>query len=120
MPYKEKPTTKLYHSISEVANHFEVNNSLIRFWEREFDIIKPKRNKKGNRLFTQKDMDNFLIRELYAWLKQHLAEHQLPVNWYLVEAIPRTSRGKINRENVAKVCSKRSPLDLRRILSEPS
>jgi len=61
MPYKEKPTTKLYHSISEVAEHFEVNNSLIRFWEREFDIIKPKRNKKGNRMFTQKDMENFHV-----------------------------------------------------------
>jgi len=61
MPYKEKPTTKLYHSISEVADHFEVNNSLIRFWEQEFDIIKPKRNKKGNRMFTQKDMENFHV-----------------------------------------------------------
>lgn len=61
MPYKEKPTTKLYHSISEVAEHFEVNNSLIRFWEREFDIIKPKRNAKGNRMFTQKDMENFHV-----------------------------------------------------------
>ena len=61
MPYKEKPTEKLYHSISEVADHFGVNNSLIRFWEREFDIIKPKRNAKGNRMFTQKDMENFHV-----------------------------------------------------------
>lgn len=61
MPYKEKPTSKLYHSISEVAEHFGVNNSLIRFWEREFDIIKPKRNAKGNRMFTQKDMENFHV-----------------------------------------------------------
>ncbi len=38
---------------------FEVNASLIRFWEKEFSIIKPKKNKKGNRLFTQKDIDNF-------------------------------------------------------------
>ena len=61
MPYKERPTAKLYFSISEVADHFEVNNSLIRFWEKEFDIIKPKRNKKGNRMFTQKDMENFHV-----------------------------------------------------------
>lgn len=40
---------------------FNVNNSLIRFWEKEFDIIKPNKNKKGNRLFTQKDVDNFYV-----------------------------------------------------------
>lgn len=40
---------------------FSVNTSLIRFWEKEFDIIKPKKNKKGNRLFTQKDIDNFHV-----------------------------------------------------------
>jgi DNA-binding transcriptional MerR regulator len=38
---------------------FGVNTSLIRFWEKEFDIIKPTKNKKGNRLFTQQDVDNF-------------------------------------------------------------
>lgn len=61
MPYKERPTTKLYYSISEVAAIFGVNNSLIRFWENEFDIIKPKRNKKGNRMFTPKDVENFHV-----------------------------------------------------------
>ena len=40
---------------------FQVNNSLIRFWEKEFDILKPKKNAKGNRLFTQKDVDNLKI-----------------------------------------------------------
>lgn len=45
--------------IGEVAAMFEVNTSLIRYWENEFDIIKPKKNKKGNRLFTPKDIDNF-------------------------------------------------------------
>ena len=40
---------------------FDVNTSLIRFWEKEFDIIKPKKNKKGNRLFTQADVDNFHV-----------------------------------------------------------
>jgi len=61
MPYKEKEITKLYYSISEVATMFNVNSSLIRFWEKEFDIIKPRKNKKGNRLFTQKDIDNFHV-----------------------------------------------------------
>ena len=58
MPYKEKKVEKLYYSIGEVADMFKVNTSLIRFWEKEFDIIKPKKNKKGNRLFTQKDIEN--------------------------------------------------------------
>lgn len=61
MPYKEKEISKLYFSISEVATMFNVNASLIRFWEKEFDIIKPRKNKKGNRLFTQKDIDNFHV-----------------------------------------------------------
>lgn len=61
MPYKEVKVEKLYYSIGEVAKMFDVNTSLIRFWEKEFDIIKPKKNKKGNRLFTQKDIDNFHI-----------------------------------------------------------
>lgn len=61
MPYKEKETVKLYYSMGEVARMFDVNASLIRFWEKEFDVIKPKKNKKGNRLFTQEDVDNFRL-----------------------------------------------------------
>ena len=59
MPYKEKKVEKLYYSIGEVAEMFGVNTSLIRFWEKEFDVIKPKKNKKGNRFFTHQDIDNF-------------------------------------------------------------
>jgi DNA-binding transcriptional MerR regulator len=61
VPYKEKQDLKLYYSIGEVAAKFGVNTSLIRFWEKEFEIIKPKKNKKGNRLFTKEDVDNFYI-----------------------------------------------------------
>ncbi len=61
MPYKEKKVEKLYYSIGEVAEMFGVNTSLIRFWEKEFDIIKPKKNKKGNRFFTHQDIDNFHV-----------------------------------------------------------
>jgi len=68
MPYKEKKVEKLYYSIGEVATMFDVNTSLIRFWEKEFDIIKPKKNKKGNRLFTQKDIDHFHI--IYHLVKE--------------------------------------------------
>lgn len=68
MTYKEKPITKLYYSIGEVAKMFGVNNSLIRFWEKEFDILNPKKNAKGNRLFTQKDVDNLKI--IYHLVKE--------------------------------------------------
>jgi DNA-binding transcriptional MerR regulator len=61
MPYKEFEDVKLYYSISEVAEMFKVNASLIRFWEKEFDIIKPARNKKGNRMFTKEDVENFKV-----------------------------------------------------------
>ena len=52
---------KRYYKIGEVAKAFQVNTSLIRFWEKEFDIIKPKKNTKGNRLFTQEDIKNFKL-----------------------------------------------------------
>jgi len=68
MPYKEPKIEKLFYSIGEVAKMFKVNTSLIRFWEKEFDIIKPKKNKKGNRLFTKEDIDNFHI--IYHLVKE--------------------------------------------------
>jgi len=52
---------KRYYKIGEVANAFGVNTSLIRFWEGEFEVIKPKKNAKGNRLFTIEDVENFKI-----------------------------------------------------------
>jgi DNA-binding transcriptional MerR regulator len=68
MPYKEAKVEKLYYSIGEVAKIFDVNTSLIRFWEKEFDIIKPKKNKKGNRFFTKQDIDHFHL--IYHLVKE--------------------------------------------------
>jgi DNA-binding transcriptional MerR regulator len=68
MPYKEKQIEKLYYSIGEVSRMFNVNTSLIRFWEKEFDIIKPKKNKKGNRFFTKQDINN--IQLIYHLVKE--------------------------------------------------
>lgn len=68
MPYLNKKIEKQYYSIGEVAELFDVNTSLIRFWEKEFDILKPKKNKKGNRLFTQKDLDNLFV--IYHLVKE--------------------------------------------------
>ena len=63
-----KQSGKLFYSIGELAKMFDVNTSLIRFWEKEFDIIKPKKNKKGNRLFTRADVDHFHI--IYHLVKE--------------------------------------------------
>ncbi|MCH3881021.1 MULTISPECIES: MerR family transcriptional regulator [Tenacibaculum] len=59
---------KRYYKIGEVAKAFDVNTSHIRFWEKEFDIIKPKKNAKGNRLFTKEDIENFKL--IYNLVKE--------------------------------------------------
>ena len=68
MPYKEKQIEKLFYPIGEVAQMFNVSVSSIRYWEKEFDILKPKKNKKGNRMFTKKDVDN--LRIIYHLTKE--------------------------------------------------
>jgi DNA-binding transcriptional MerR regulator len=59
---------KLYYGIGEVAKAFDVNASLIRFWDSEFDILKPKKNAKGNRMFTPDDITN--LKLIYHLLKE--------------------------------------------------
>ena len=59
---------KRYYKIGEVAKAFDVNTSLIRFWEKEFEVIQPKKNAKGNRLFTQEDIANFKL--IYNLVKE--------------------------------------------------
>ena len=59
---------KRYYGIGEVARAFDVNTSLIRFWEKEFDVIQPKKNAKGNRKFTPKDVQNLQL--IYHLVKE--------------------------------------------------
>ncbi|MEL4306564.1 MerR family transcriptional regulator [Joostella sp. CR20] len=59
---------KRYYSIGEVAKAFDVNTSLIRFWDKEFDILQPKKNAKGNRKFTQEDLKNLSL--IYHLVKE--------------------------------------------------
>jgi len=59
---------KLYYTIGEVAKAFDVNTSLLRFWEKEFSIIKPKKNAKGNRFFSKEDVKN--IELIYHLVKE--------------------------------------------------
>ena len=68
MPYKEKEIEKKYFTIGEVAEELGVATSLIRFWEGEFDIIKPKKNRKGNRQFTKEDIKN--VKLIYYLVKE--------------------------------------------------
>jgi len=76
---------KRYYGIGEVADAFDVNASLIRFWEKEFDVLKPKKNAKGNRKFTPQDIKNLqliyhLVKERGFTLegaKTHLKEDKL-------------------------------------------
>jgi len=75
---------KRYYGIGEVAKAFGVNTSLIRFWEKEFTILKPKKNAKGNRKFTPEDVKNlkliyYLVKERGFTLegaKTHLKEEK--------------------------------------------
>ena len=75
---------KLYYGIGEVARAFGVNTSLVRFWEKEFDVLKPKKNAKGNRKFTPEDIKNLqliyhLVKERGFTLegaKTHLKENK--------------------------------------------
>ena len=59
---------KRYYSIGELAKAFNVNTSLIRFWDTEFDILKPKKNAKGNRMFTIDDVNN--LKLIYHLVKE--------------------------------------------------
>ena len=59
---------KRYYGIGEVARAFDVNTSLIRFWEKEFDILKPKKNAKGNRKFTPEDIKH--LKFIYHLVKE--------------------------------------------------
>ena len=68
MPYRETETVKLYYTIGEVSKMFSVNASLIRFWEKEFEVLRPKKNKKGNRLFTTEDVEN--LKVIYHLVKE--------------------------------------------------
>ncbi|MGA9589456.1 MAG: MerR family transcriptional regulator [Salegentibacter sp.] len=88
---------KRYYSIGEVAGAFKVNASLIRFWEKEFDVIKPKKNAKGNRKFTPEDIKNLeliyhLVKERGFTLegaKTHLKEekHKTLTNFEIIRKL---------------------------------
>lgn len=68
IPEDQVLNSKQYYPISDVANMFNVNISLLRFWEKEFSILKPRKNKKGDRLFRPEDIRN--LKLIYFLLKE--------------------------------------------------
>ncbi|MGD9555440.1 MAG: MerR family transcriptional regulator [Mangrovibacterium sp.] len=68
MPYKKPKIEKVFYPIGEVAEMFGVNASLIRFWEKEFETLSPRKNNKGNRLFTTEDIDQ--VKLIYHLVKE--------------------------------------------------
>jgi len=66
--------------------------------------------------FVLKGTGDECVREFHEWLRHHLAKHQMPQRWYLLDEIPRTSRGKVNRSDVANRCKSLAPVDLRKVL----
>ena len=61
MPYKKPKIEKIFYSIGEVAEIISENQSLIRYWENNFDALKPHKNKKGTRLFTKEDIETIKL-----------------------------------------------------------
>ena len=87
--------SKIYYAIGEVSKMFDVNTSLIRFWEKEFDIIKPKKNKKGNRLFTKQDVENF-----------HIIFHLVKERGYTLDGAKKKLKDTIHNVEIVKSLTK--------------
>jgi DNA-binding transcriptional MerR regulator len=107
MALRTKPIGKLYYRIGEVADMFKVNASLIRFYEKEFNIIKPHRNNKGNRMFTQNDVDHF-----------HEIFHLIKEKGYTLEGAKLQLRGKKNASPEPENEVLKSLLRMKRFLLE--
>jgi DNA-binding transcriptional MerR regulator len=93
---------KLYYTIGEVSKAFNVNSSLIRFWEKEFEILKPKKNSKGTRRYSSIDIENFqtihhLVKEKGYTLEG--AKEQLKIlnkNFKVIKKLEKVKAALIN------------------------
>ena len=82
---------KIYYSMGEVAEMFDVSQALVRHWESQFDCIKPHRNKKGNRMFTEADVEK--LKQIY-----HLVKERGMTLKGANKALKRGSTDKISRD----------------------
>lgn len=96
---EKEETEKLYYSISEVSELFDLNASTLRFWEKEFEVLKPTKNKKGNRVFTKKDIE--YIRQIVD-----LVKHQGFTISGAKEQLKHKSHAKPAEINTAEVITK--------------
>lgn len=107
---------KLYYKIGEVASLFKVNTSLIRYWEQEFDFLKPKKSQKGTRYFTRKDIDNFeivhhLVKEKGLTIqgaKDYLQQKKESHTIDKLEVINTLKRTKVLLDDIRKVLIEKS------------
>jgi len=81
--------TKMYYSIGELSKMLEVNASLLRFWEKEFGLKVSKRNKKGNRLYSVKEIE--VINKIYALVK---------VNGYTLDGAKKALKDKSSNPSI--------------------
>ena len=106
MPYKKPTIEKVIFTIGEVAEMIGENTSLIRYWEKEFDALKPQKNKKGNRLFTKDDIEtvkliHHLVKERGLTLKgakQKLKENREETiqNYEIVKRLQKIKKQLVN------------------------
>jgi len=107
---------KIYSKIGDVASKFNVNTSLIRYWEQEFDFIKPKKNTKGTRYYTKKDIDNFelihhLIKEkgmTIQGVKDNIAHRKETKSLEKLEVIVTLKKTRTLLNNIREVLNKKS------------
>lgn len=100
---EKEETEKLYYSIGEVSEMFDLNASTLRFWEKEFDVLRPTKNKKGNRLFTRKDIEH--IAQIVELVKQ---------KGYTIQGARDAMRGK----GFDKANSKQEVIDKLKVIRE--
>tara|TARA_B100000941_G_scaffold288583_1_gene265773 strand:+ start:1166 stop:1504 length:339 start_codon:yes stop_codon:yes gene_type:complete len=89
MPYKEREIIKKYFTIGEVAKNLKLSTSQIRFWETEFKELNPKKNSKGSRKFTEKDI--VILKEIQSLLKNKK---------YTIDGAKKIIKKKINHRNI--------------------
>ena len=108
MPTIENQTlSKLYYSIGEVAELLQVNASLLRFWEKEFNLSVSKKNKKGNRLYTAKEIEK--IQRIYHFVK---------VEGYTLEGAKKALKSKVEPNFAIPSEEMDAPLDENTVLSK--
>ena len=107
MPYKEREIIKKYYSIGEVSSQLNLNSSLIRYWESEFEVLSPKKNKKGLRKYTKKDIE--ILKKIQSLLKD---------DGYTIEGAKKHLKSKVLNDEIKIISEleniKKKLIDLKR------